>query len=50
MIHISATCESVSGFYDFVFDCVDRHAEVRLKRLKTNVLVAKSLYEVEYII
>merc|ERR1719348_141614 len=22
-----STCESVSGFYDFVFDCVDRHAE-----------------------
>ena len=27
--HISASCESVSGFYDFVFDCIDRHAEVR---------------------
>ena len=29
--HISETCESVSGFYDFVFDCIDRHAEVRVK-------------------
>ena len=41
MIRISATCESISGYYDFVFDCIDRHAEVRLKRS-----VTKSLYEI----
>ena len=32
--HISASCESVSGFYDFLFDCVYRHVEVRIKRGK----------------
>ena len=29
-ILISAMCETLGGFYDLLFDCIDRHAEVSL--------------------